>query len=69
MGILSKELVLAGYNVYAVEPNAEMRQAAGIRMGGSSLMFDYHSVDGTAESTTLSSSFADYEVKTVYHKK
>lgn len=59
-GVLSKELVLAGYDVYAVEPNAEMRKTAEFRMGGASLMFDYHSVDGTAESTTLSSGFADF---------
>jgi len=49
-GILTRLLIDAGLNVHAVEPNAPMREAAEADLQGSQL---FHSVDGTAEATTL----------------
>ncbi len=49
-GIFTRHLLGAGYDVYAVEPNSAMREAA------SELMKDYpnhHAVSGTATQTTL----------------
>jgi SAM-dependent methyltransferase len=57
---ISTELFLQNGNiVYAVEPNEAMRQAANDRLGGNSR---FHSVDGTAEATTLADHCADYAV-------
>jgi SAM-dependent methyltransferase len=54
---LSAELFLRnGYRVYAVEPNAEMRQAEEERVGRCP---GFHSVNGRAEASTLPPSCAD----------
>jgi ubiquinone/menaquinone biosynthesis C-methylase UbiE len=50
-GIFTLLLLDEGYTVYAVEPNDAMRQAADEQLGASK---KYHSVNGTAEATTLS---------------
>jgi SAM-dependent methyltransferase len=49
-GILTRQLLSFGYQVYAVEPNEAMRKEAERRLSGSPT---FHSVDGTAEATTL----------------
>jgi SAM-dependent methyltransferase len=48
-GILSRQLLTAGYEVFGIEPNGPMRSAAeeSIEDG------KFHSVNGTAEGTTL----------------
>jgi len=51
-GLLTQGLLESGYQVVAVEPNTEMRQAADDRLGG---VKGYRSVDGTAEATSLAS--------------
>jgi len=51
-GIFSRLLLEHGYRVFAVEPNPEMRAAAEKALGGHGGLV---SVDGKAESTTLSS--------------
>ncbi len=55
-GILTGMLLDAGYEVFAVEPNREMRAAAEDSLGGCPR---FHSVDGTAEATTLPSQSVD----------
>lgn len=57
-GIMSGLLLRHGAHVYAVEPDPVMRAAAEAAHGG---FKNYHSVDGTAESTKL----ADESVKLV----
>ena len=49
-GILTHQLLDAGYEVYGVEPNAPMRSAAEQSIGGNPL---FHTVSGTAEITLL----------------
>ena len=49
-GILSDQLLRAGYAVFGVEPNAAMRQEAERSLGGRP---GFHSIVGTAEETTL----------------
>ena len=49
-GILSDQLVGAGYTVFGVEPNEPMRLEAERRLGSQAR---FHSVIGTAEATTL----------------
>jgi hypothetical protein len=49
-GILSDQLLRAGYAVFGVEPNGPMRQEAERSLGGRS---GFHSSVGTAEDTTL----------------
>jgi SAM-dependent methyltransferase len=49
-GILTRQLLKCGYDVWAVEPNEAMRTAAEQTMSGYSAC---RSVNGTAESTTL----------------
>jgi SAM-dependent methyltransferase len=49
-GIFTAMLLQRGYKVYAVEPNAAMRQAAVTNFAGNEHFFP---VDGTAEATTL----------------
>lgn len=49
-GISAELLLRSGCVVHAVEPNAEMRSAAEERLGGEP---GFHSVEGTAEATTL----------------
>jgi len=55
-GISTELLLRAGGEVYAVEPNAEMRAAAEARLGGEPR---FHSVSGTAEATTLPDASVD----------
>jgi len=54
-GILSRQLLQAGYTVWAVEPNAPMRTEAERHLGNEA---NFHSVDGSAETTTLPDGFA-----------
>ena len=57
---LSSELFLRrGYEVYAVEPNAEMRAAAEDRLGSRA---GFNSVEGTAECSTLPDAWAELAV-------
>lgn len=49
-GISAELLLAAGATVHAVEPNPDMRRAAEERLGDRP---GFHSVDGTAEATTL----------------
>jgi Methyltransferase domain len=51
-GILSDQLLSAGYTVFGVEPNEPMRLEAERRLGS---RLGFHSVTGTAEATTLGS--------------
>lgn len=55
-GLLTQGLLLCGYNVTAVEPNAEMRAAADHLL---KQFPGYQSVDGAAESIPLSASSVD----------
>jgi SAM-dependent methyltransferase len=55
-GILTGMLLQNGYEVFAVEPNREMRAAAEGPLAGYPR---FHSVDGTAEATTLASQSVD----------
>jgi SAM-dependent methyltransferase len=55
-GISTELLLASGAEVWAVEPNAEMRAAAEERLGGEPR---FHSVAGTAEATTLPDASAD----------
>jgi SAM-dependent methyltransferase len=55
-GISTELLLRSGAEVWAVEPNAEMRAAAEARLGSNPR---FHSVAGTAEATTLSGASAD----------
>lgn len=58
-GISAKLFLDAGNEVYAVEPNADMRAAAEAMLGTHPR---FHSVDGTAEATTLPAASVDYVV-------
>jgi len=55
-GILTAQLLQAGYEVFAVEPNRPMAEAAERELG---LRPRFHSVPGTAEATTLESGSVD----------
>ena len=55
-GISTQLLLSAGCEVYAVEPNREMREAAERILQGQA---GFHSVDGTAEATTLPNQSVD----------
>ena len=55
-GILTDQLLEAGYEVFAVEPNGPMAQAAERSLGRSP---GFHRVPGTAEATTLAASSID----------
>ena len=55
-GILSARLLGAGYTVFGVEPNGPMRLEAERRLGSRPA---FHSVNGTAEATTLSRGSVD----------
>jgi SAM-dependent methyltransferase len=56
-GILSEMLLGAGCRVFAVEPNAAMREAAEATLGGDQ---NFVSVAGTAEATTLGDASVDF---------
>ncbi len=58
-GIFTELLLQAGHVVFAVEPNREMRGAAEQQLAGHS---GFHSVDGTAEATTLPDESVDWIV-------
>ena len=58
-GISAKLFLDAGHPVHAVEPNAEMRAAAEAMLGDDPR---FHSVDGTAEATSLPDAGADVVV-------
>jgi SAM-dependent methyltransferase len=58
-GVSSALLLDAGCEVYAVEPNAAMRQAAEIQLGGNPR---FHSIAASAEATTL----ADHSMDVVF---
>ena len=55
-GIFSRLLLDQGHTVYAVEPNAPMRQQAEASLGGNPR---FHSVPGRAEATTLAAGSLD----------
>lgn len=55
-GIFTKLLLRAGCVVFGVEPNREMRRAAERLLAGEPL---FHSIDGSAEATTLEDHCAD----------
>lgn len=55
-GISTEMFLAAGYVVFAVEPNKEMRDKATELLGHYSL---YHEIDGTAEATTLQDNSVD----------
>ena len=55
-GILTRQLLQYGYELYAVEPNEAMRRKAESALGGSPSFF---SVRGTAEATTLADQSID----------
>jgi ubiquinone/menaquinone biosynthesis C-methylase UbiE len=55
-GILTELLLQTGYEVYGVEPNAPMRAAAEKQLEHHAL---FHTVDGSAESTSLSDHSVD----------
>lgn len=64
-GIFTKLLLDEGYEVYAVEPNAEMREAAEDWLGSYP---GFRSINGTGEQTTLQSNTADMIVSaTAFH--
>lgn len=56
-GILSALLLQRGARVFGIEPNREMRGYSDQALGG-----DFHSVDGTAESTRMPDGFFDLMV-------
>lgn len=56
-GILSRQLLERGSTVYAVEPNDDMRASAEKKLSDCD---SFHSVNGTAENTTLDNNFVDY---------
>jgi len=55
-GIFSQLLLDAGFGVFAVEPNADMRRVAEAQLG---VREGFVSVDGTAEATTLADASVD----------
>ena len=55
-GISTSHLLRAGWDVFAVEPNAAMRAAAERAQGGNP---HFHSVEGRAERTTLAPASVD----------
>jgi SAM-dependent methyltransferase len=55
-GILTRQMLDHGYEVYAVEPNGPMRSEAERTLGGHPR---FHSVPGTAEATTLPDATVD----------
>lgn len=58
-GILTELFLRNGHRVFAVEPNRDMREAAGRLLGQCP---NFTSVSGTAESTTLKSQSVDFIV-------
>jgi len=58
-GKLTEPLLHAGAEVYAIEPNADMRNAAEVLFHD---LKGFHSLEGTAESTNLNDNSADVVV-------
>lgn len=58
-GLLTRVFLAAGYKVFGVEPNAEMRAAGEEQLRHAA---GFVSVDGTAEATTLASESVDWVV-------
>lgn len=56
-GIFTRQLLEKGSAVYAVEPNRDMREKAESALSG---FAKFHSVNGTAENTTLENRSADF---------
>ena len=56
-GILTRQLLSIGYEVYAVEPNDAMRKQAERTLSGRP---SFRSVDGTGEATTLADRSVDF---------
>ncbi len=56
-GIFSKALLEKGSAVYSVEPNTDMRPTAENNL---SVFKNFHSIDGTAENTTLAADSVDF---------
>ncbi len=56
-GIFTRQLLEKGSAVYAVEPNRDMREKAENALSG---FGKFHSVNGTAENTTLENRSADF---------
>jgi SAM-dependent methyltransferase len=56
-GILTRQLLSFGYQVYAVEPNEAMRREAERTLSGSP---SFRSVDGAAEATTMADRSVDF---------
>ena len=56
-GKFAKHLLERGSEIYCVEPNADMRRIAEAELREYS---NFHSVQGTAENTTLEDGFVDY---------
>ena len=55
-GILTRQLLNSGYELYAVEPNEAMRREAERTLSGHP---GFRSMDGTAEATTLADRSVD----------
>ncbi len=55
-GIFTEQLLNCGYEVFAVEPNTDMRQKAEEKLCG---ICGYHSINSTAENTTLEDNSID----------
>lgn len=55
-GLLTRLLLDSGGTVYAIEPNAGMRQAAEVALGGYP---NFHSIDGRSDATTLPAASVD----------
>lgn len=55
-GLLTQGLLAQGYEVWAIEPNASMREAADARLGA---MEAYRSAEGTAEAIPLAAGSVD----------
>jgi ubiquinone/menaquinone biosynthesis C-methylase UbiE len=56
-GIITKQLLDAEFEVYAIEPNEPMRSEAGRTLNANPL---FHSVPGSAEATTLANQSIDF---------
>lgn len=56
-GIFTEQLLVCGYRVYAVEPNADMRKKAEEKLHRYE---NFYSVDGTADNTKLQDKSVDY---------
>jgi len=58
-GIMTRLLLARGFEVFAIEPNGPMREAAERDLGA---MRGFHSIDGSAEATTLPDASVDLAI-------